>query len=109
MYKRQDRAHLAAKMTAGTHRSVNADFSIIHHNRRTAQITDTFFTADTGTVSYTHLYFLSIIGNRISYYTKKPPAGWHEVSLYLPDVESLILLNWKIIFIYVTMIISAGR
>ena len=39
----------------------------------------------------------------------KPPAGWHEVSLYLPDVESLILLNWKIIFIYVTMIISAGR
>lgn len=54
-------------------------------------------------------YFLSIIGNRISYYTKKLPAGWHEVSLYLPDVESLILLNWKIIFIYVTMIISAGR
>ena len=36
---------------------------------------------------------------------KKPPAGWHEVSLYLPDVEILILLNWKIIFIYVTMII----
>ena len=35
--------------------------------------------------------FFSIIGNRISYYAKKPPAGWHEVSLWLPDVESLIL------------------
>ena len=46
-----------------------------------------------------------IIGNCISYYTKKPPSGWHEVSLCFPDVEGLILLNWKIIFIYVTMII----
>ena len=40
---------------------------------------------------------------------KKPPAGLHEVSLCLPDWESLIFLNWKILFIYVTMIIHKSN